>query len=73
MIDKVPALAEYDNGQGVCIHLSGKLCDIYDTRPDICNVNTMYLLFYKDKMSEEEFIKMNIDACAELKKLHNIA
>ncbi|MCI8645668.1 MAG: YkgJ family cysteine cluster protein [Firmicutes bacterium] len=47
-IDKIPKLAGFHIGDGVCIYLSeDNLCNIYSTRPDICNVEKMYNLYYK--------------------------
>ena len=36
-------------GDGACLYLTeDNLCEIYDTRPELCNVKTMY----KKKMEE---------------------
>ncbi len=67
-IDKIPQLAKFDNGQGVCIHLKNNLCDIYSTRPEICRVDKMYERYFSDKYTKEEFYKLNIMACEELIK-----
>lgn len=66
-IDKIPELAEFHKGDGVCIHLSDdNLCDIYPIRPDICNVEKMFELNYKAMMSKEEYEKMNMEGCRVL-------
>lgn len=62
-IGSVPQLAAFDNGHGQCIHLKGNLCGIYATRPDICNVDTMYEKYFKSKYSREEFYDMNMKVC----------
>lgn len=63
-IDKIPELKEYDVGDGVCVHLTeGNLCDIYDTRPDICNVERMFEIKYKDIISREEYEHLNEEGC----------
>jgi Fe-S-cluster containining protein len=67
MLKNIPALSEYDNGSGVCIFLKNDLCSIYQNRPDICNVEKMYLLYFKDYMTEEEYISKNMDACRRIK------
>lgn len=66
-IDKIPELAAFDKGDGVCIHLSqDNLCEIYLRRPDICNVKKMYELKYKKMMSKEEYEKINMEGCKAL-------
>jgi Fe-S-cluster containining protein len=67
MLKNIPALSEYDNGDGVCIFLKDNSCAIYQDRPDICNVEKMYRLYFKDDMTEEVFIKKNLDACKKIK------
>lgn len=57
-------------GDGVCIHLTDdNLCDIYENRPDICNVEKMYETLYKSMMSKEEYEKKNMEGCRMLKFL----
>ncbi len=41
---------------------------IYDFRPDICRVDKMYKR-YKDKMTWDEYIDANYEACEMLRKL----
>ena len=72
-IDLIPQLKEFDSGNGRCVHLSeNNLCEIYLDRPDICNVERMYELFFKGNISEEEYVRKNKMGCSELKnKYHN--
>lgn len=67
LLKGIPQLAAFDRGDGVCIHLKDNLCSIYDSRPDICNVEKMYILF-KDQMTEEEYIQLMTDSCRCLKQ-----
>ena len=67
MISKIPQLAAFDRGDGVCIHLRGTLCDIYEQRPDICNVEKMYDAF-SARMSYREYIEMMEKSCEILKR-----
>ena len=69
MISNIPELKGSDNGSGMCIHLNGNLCDIYDMRPYICNVEHMYNSVYANKMTEDEFIHENLKVCYTLNKL----
>jgi Fe-S-cluster containining protein len=62
-------MAAYDRGDGVCRHLRDNLCDIYEKRPLICNVEKMYERYFKDTMTEEAFIEMNLAACRQLQAL----
>lgn len=67
-IDKVPQLARFDLGNGVCKYLSNNLCSIYEDRPEICRVDYMYEKFFKNYMTLEDFYKLNEQGCEELKK-----
>jgi Fe-S-cluster containining protein len=68
----VPVLADYDKGNGVCRHLKGSLCEIYENRPLICNVEMMYSTFFKDLMAEDEFIALNEVACLKIADMMNV-
>lgn len=68
-IDQIPQLKQFDSGNGQCIHLTdNNLCAIYSDRPDICNVDKMFELQFEGQISKEEYIKLNIEGCNELKK-----
>ena len=69
MLEHVPALHDFDRGDGVCVYLSGNLCSIYEHRPLICNSTLMYEEFFRDRMSEEEFIAVNVEACKKISEL----
>lgn len=60
-----------NRGDGVCKYLENNLCTIYETRPDICRVGTLYDRFFKDKMTEEEYIKLTHETCDILKNKLN--
>jgi Fe-S-cluster containining protein len=62
----IPALSDYDNGNGVCRYLVDNLCSIYENRPEICDVEKMYLHYFSGTMSKEEFFEKNHQACLEL-------
>lgn len=70
-IDRVPQLAEFDTGNGRCRYLQdNNLCAIYEDRPDICRVDRMYDICFHEYMSREEYIRRNLEACAELQRLY---
>ena len=67
-IDMIPQLKEFDSGNGRCIHLlDDNLCEIYLDRPDVCNVEKMYELHFKGKISKEEYIRQNKMGCNQQK------
>lgn len=69
-INLIPQLAQFDRGDGICIHLAGNLCDIYEERPEICRVDVMYKKYYSKKYSRKAFYQLNIDICRKI--LHRL-
>lgn len=67
-IDLVPQLTDFDRGDGVCIHLDGNLCNIYESRPIICRVDEMYDRIYSKLYSRDVFYQLNLDICHEFQK-----
>lgn len=62
-------LEQWDRGDGVCKHLTkDNLCDIYDKRPDICNVDKLYEKEYCKCMTRDQYNEMQRNACEILKK-----
>lgn len=59
------------DGTGVCRYLDKhtNLCTIYNERPEKCNIVDSYEHF-KDKISFNGYIQLNIDACKKLKGDH---
>lgn len=68
-VDKFPQLVDFDRGDGICVHLKNNLCDIYNSRPEICNVDLMYEKYYYEKYTQDEYYQMIADACYKLQ--HN--
>ena len=68
-IDKIPQLAAFDTGNGICIHLKNNLCNIYDHRPEICNVEAMYEKYFAGRFTREEFYAMNLKICKKIVKI----
>ena len=64
-IHVVDQLSDYHNGDGVCFNLDllTNRCKIYDNRPDICNVNKSFNLYFKSVMTREEYDKKNLEGC----------
>lgn len=65
-IDKIPQLKAFDTGNGTCRYLINNLCSIYENRPEICCVDLMYERYFSDKMTRDEFYKLNKKGCVEL-------
>ena len=59
--------SELHNGDGVCKYLKGNLCSIYIVRPLLCRVDECYDIFFKDRMSYDEYCYLNKLACEKLK------
>lgn len=68
-LDKSEIYHEMDRGDGVCKYLVGNLCSIYDNRPDICNIEKGYQLFFEKIMTKEEYYSLTIQACNILKEM----
>lgn len=62
--------SDLDRGDGVCRYFNSdtKLCTIYQNRPDRCNVDKMYKLFFSKSMSIDEYYELNYQACNKLKR-----
>lgn len=67
-LNRSPLYAELDKGNGVCRHLVGNLCSIYEDRPLLCRVDESYEAFFKDYMTRVEFYRMNYACCKMLKE-----
>lgn len=67
-LDKSPVYRELHSGDGICRYLVGKKCSIYENRPLICRVDQSYEIFFKDKITYEEYLQLNYKSCEILKK-----
>ena len=67
-IGGIPQLKQFDRGDGVCCHLTdANLCDMYESRPEVCNVEKMYSRFASE-MSMDEYLSMMEASCRCLKE-----
>ena len=73
-ISTVEELKEFDLGTGICKYfdLITNSCMIYDSRPDICKVDTMFNLKYKKYFTKEEFYIENANVCNSLQEQYEI-
>lgn len=63
------AYKHLDVGTGTCKYFDkvSRLCSIYDNRPDICNIDKAYELYFKEIYSVEKYYALNYAACKKLK------
>lgn len=57
-----------DRGDGICRHFNTQtnLCTIYHDRPLVCRVEDYYKVHLSDKISWEDFVKLNLEICNTL-------
>lgn len=67
-LNKSELYKELHNGDGICKFLKGNLCSIYEKRPLLCNVDESYKIYFKDKMSLNEYYSLNYKVCKLLKE-----
>lgn len=48
-----------------------KIMFVYENRPLKCNIDKTYELLFKDKMTLEEYYRLNYESCKKLKKQIN--
>jgi len=71
MLQHIPIISEFDKGNGKCRYLENNLCGIYKNRPLICNTEEMYRSYFREIMTENEFITMNMEACIQIAEHFN--
>ena len=59
---------ELHSGYVICRFLNENICSIYETRPLVCRVDESYDVFFKERMSYEEYIQYNYECCEILKR-----
>lgn len=65
-----PIFKNMHNGNGICKYLDEdtNLCLIYDTRPLICRIDDGYEILFKEKMSKEDYYRLNYEICKRLRE-----
>ena len=72
-IGLIPQLKEFDLGNGICKFLKNSQCEIYENRPDICNIEKMFDLQYKNHFkSKTDFYIENAKVCNSLQEEKNL-
>ena len=62
-------MKELDRGDGICLYLnSDNKCEIYDSRPFICNTDRVYEKYFRNRYTAEQWKEMNLKSCEELRE-----
>lgn len=71
-VDKSEHTAHLNRGDGACklYNDETKLCSDYENRPDICRVDLQFDLNYKDHMTWQQYLRLNMDACIALRRVN---
>lgn len=68
-LDRNSAYAQLDRGDGICVHLNGNDCTIYENRPLLCRIDECYEQFFYQIMTREDYYELNSQACQIIKKM----
>ena len=60
--------ADLDDGTGKCKYLEGNKCSIYESRPLACRVDEAYEVYFKGKITQDEYYELNYKMCEYLKQ-----
>lgn len=73
-ISEISELKDFDLGNGVCKHFdyNTRKCLMYEKRPDICQVETMYEKLFYRYVSKEVFYMENARVCNSLQDKYKI-
>ena len=66
-----PLYGDLDRGDGICKYFDfgTKLCLIYENRPEKCNVDKMYELYYGELLQRKQYYQLNYSVCRTLKQM----
>ncbi|MEQ1667282.1 MAG: YkgJ family cysteine cluster protein [Sulfuriferula sp.] len=70
-VDRSELTQALDDGDGVCMHLDRKadICTIYDSRPDLCRIDSAFQ-FFEQEMTLTEYYLANARVCNALQIEH---
>ena len=74
IVGKSEIYSDLDRGDGKCRYFDEKtkLCTIYENRPLKCNVDKIYDVYFKEKMTKKEYYDLNYEACKKLNKQNKL-
>lgn len=67
-VGQIEALQSFDRGDGTCKYLEGKMCSIYETRPDVCRVDLMFERYFSEFYDREVYDQKNLEVCKQLQE-----
>ena len=69
-IGSISLYSALNRGDGICKFFDDKMriCKIYNSRPSVCNVDKIYEIYFRDKMTRDEYYEINYEACKRLKE-----
>lgn len=72
-LDKDKMYLSLDRGDGVCgfFDKEHNSCAIYETRPEICNIDTMYYSHF-NSMEYDQYISLNVEICQAVQKANQL-
>lgn len=64
-----PLYSSLNRGDGICKYFDDdfNLCTIYEKRPILCNIDEAFKTYFSDKMTQNEYYKLNYQICNQLK------
>ncbi|MFV9473433.1 YkgJ family cysteine cluster protein [Advenella sp. RU8] len=67
-VDRLDETQFLNRGDGICKHYHelGRRCEIYDERPEICRVESVYKKHYAKFYDWDQYVEMNMNACLGL-------
>ena len=73
-ISTVEELKSFDLGNGICKYFNfvTKTCDIYETRPIICQVEKMFDIKYHQFFTKKAFYIENAMVCNSMQEQYNL-
>jgi Fe-S-cluster containining protein len=73
-ISTIKELKNYDLGNGVCKYFDvlNKSCEIYNSRPEICQIDRMFQIKYNNYFTKEEFYIENAKVCNSLQEQYGL-
>lgn len=73
-ITNIAELKDFDLGNGMCKHFNSMTnsCNIYENRPDICRIDKMFEIKYREYFTKEEFYIENANVCNTLQDQNKI-
>lgn len=66
-IGSIKELEGFADENGICKHLKGNLCNIYENRPDVCNGLKVYRKYFSTTFTYDFFLKLSQIYCKDFR------